>query len=134
MSRLFFCDYDKKIHSFQFPFTLRIESEGNKVYYRDKEITSDLLSGLVIFFESLSNKKDIYSVSEDILVEIEHYGIEKEILNDIIWHLLLFEPGYIRYDYDTSERSKKPNHPENHFDVYYENKNTVKLGLNKKID
>ena len=42
--------------------------------------------------------------------------------------MLLFEPGYLRLDYD-QDNEHEGTHPLNHIDVNYTNKNTYKIGL-----
>lgn len=47
--------------------------------------------------------------------------------------LLISEEGYIRYDYD-EEHENGHHHPINHFDVFFSNSSTFKLGLHSRTD
>ena len=53
--------------------------------------------------------------------------------------ILLSEDGYIRYDYDEKgynlarEEGQEHRHPLHHYDIFYTNKATFKLGLHSSI-
>ena len=52
----------------------------------------------------------------------------------MIYDLLVFEPGYIRYDIDFSNRIDPIKHPPHHLDINYDNASTFKIGLSKGIN
>ncbi|MEC0343718.1 hypothetical protein [Peribacillus frigoritolerans] len=59
-------------------------------------------------------------------------------INQILMEFILFEPGYIRFDYDKKNEDGRI-HPLNHLDIFYSQSTTFKLGcslmdLNKFID
>ena len=108
MSRLFISN-DKSIHSFRFPFFIDDINGRFKVHNKDLEIDNEATSLLLSFFGEFEGMESIYD-------------------------LLVFDPGYVRYDIDFSDRLDPLNHPAHHLDINYDNASTYKLGLSKEID
>lgn len=130
MSRIFYISEDKYF-SIAFPFFVTETSEGLKYSSRyvediDSKLTSDVLGILSSsdFFES----NCIYTFSDSIM------DIDNE--NSCFWcflrELMLFEVGYIRYDFD-QENEDGALHPLNHYDISYSSNSTFKIGLRKRM-
>lgn len=132
MSRIFL-GIGSSIHSLHFPFTVLVDENATKSsfdgYTIDSYVTSVLMAAqnakyfwdgsIEECFCQFSETCDSYSIST-----------EREIhwLWNIMMHLMLFEPGYIRYDLD-EERAEKRRHPLHHLDIYYSGNTTCKVGL-----
>lgn len=138
MSRMFFCVKDK-IFSFRFPFYIGKNSEDSSFSIRFKDylefdsITSSLLLAILeqedIFNGTLEN------ISEKILqviMENEWENVNLDAVCELVKHLMLFEPGYIRYDHDR-EHANGAMHPEHHLDIFFSSDSTMKLGLSTGI-
>lgn len=130
MSRLFFFAEDKYV-SINFPFTVRDTEEGLIFSSRhiadiDSKITSDVLSVL----------KDTDSFDSSCILEFADPIASITDYNSEFWAffrgLLLYEDGYIRYDYD-EEHANGLLHPLNHYDVFYSSGATFKIGLKARI-
>jgi hypothetical protein len=133
MSRVFICE-NNKIHTFQFPFDLTVSDEKIKIYYNYIELNSGVLTILSNTFAHFNDDQSIEKILDDYWVAIDDFEINKEeaeIYSGLITYLLSFEPGYLRFDYDDRPLQ---NHPLNHLDVYYTNKNTFKIGVQSKLD
>ncbi|KJS10713.1 MAG: hypothetical protein VR67_17740 [Peptococcaceae bacterium BRH_c8a] len=137
MSRILLCK-EEKIHTFQFPFLISEEDNKLVVYYKGRDLDSKVSSIIstifkksVLFNESIDSMFDLY------LDAMREYEITDNLQSDFCWdlvmHLLSFEPGYLRYDYDY-DREDDILHPLNHLDFYYTNNNTFKIGLNGSIN
>lgn len=130
MSRLFFFSEDK-FFSINFPFLvfhankdLSFQSKnGNKV---DNKVTSDVLG--LLASEVLLSSDHVLEFADPV-ADIEDY-------NSGFWsllkELLLFEDGYIRYDYDDKHVNGQ-RHPLNHLDIFYCSGSTFKIGLRQRI-
>lgn len=138
MSRLIFKTSDKYF-SFNFPFSvekifstkdhLRIY-DSNFCITLDSKIIAVLLS---LFREDILAQKsldELYDHLYDSQAEIEEYDIDSAWL--ILKKIIMFESGYLRYDYD-EEHQNGLLHPLNHLDIYYSSNNTFKLGLDTRI-
>lgn len=131
-SRLYY-QTTNKYYSVSFPFSVEeVDSKLNFKYYSlciDSRITSDII-GLF----SCSNKFATCS-PEDFIDSIFDFGEQQYIYE--IWgltkYLLFFEDGYIRYDFD-SENENGRLHPLIHYDIFYSNASTFKIGLYKEND
>ena len=137
MSRLFFFTKDK-YYSTAFPFYVS-ESE-NKLsfsYKNEIEIDAKIISNIL---SVIKGKSFIYKSSIDFIDEI--FDIEERI-NDNFWVLMkdiiMMEVGYIRYDKDeknfdiAKEKGEEKKHPLFHYDFFYSNNVTVKIGLENKV-
>lgn len=131
MNRVIY-EIENKIFSIGFPFFITKEEEVYKVYEKDSrlEINSKIISIIIkLLNENLFEEEDVMDFFEKLC------DVEEEI--DIVWKilkkLLLFECGYLRADYD-EEGENGTSHPLNHYDFYYTNSNTLKLGLDTRIE
>lgn len=136
MSRLFFQN-ETKCYSISFPF-LVTDSEGKIQYsYDNTTIDSYLISNLL---SAITNDSFMDGCSIDFSESLIDFESESESFWNILRELLLFEEGYVRYDYDVigyqeaKERGNEHIHPLNHCDFNYSNKANFKLGLINKID
>lgn len=135
-----------KKFSFAFPFNIRQEeNEFSKWVIFDnagREINTQIVSILLILFnENLFNvdiSLDIEPLEfyERIYQAIKDIDAELYITEVVIWHfirkLFLFEPGYLRYDFDEDpERCDEINHPLHHLDFYFSSNATLKVGIAK---
>lgn len=137
MSRLFIGN-DKSIHSFRFPFFI---DDGNgcfKVYNKHLEIDNEATSLLLSFFGEFEGTESIYDMYDSFIKVLDEFNVNNPVNENIYWNtiydLLVFEPGYIRYDIDFSDRLDPLNHPAYHLDINYDNASTYKIGLSKDID
>lgn len=136
MSRIFFISENKLI-SFNFPFQVEISEDtiirfyNNNIGQIDNKIISQIISA--VNEKSCLEHECIYEFLDALDIEQN-----KELENNNFWHLfrhlLTFEDGYLRYDFDNSTRMDPTIHPINHIDVFYSNATTFKIGLNGKID
>jgi hypothetical protein len=130
MNRLFFESNDK-FYSISFPFQTKIiDGEINFSNHHlqdiDFQVTSNVIS--IINDESFKIGNTMYDFMEDLSEnKVHNYQFWNFIL-----HLFLMEDGYVRFDHDR-ERMEELKHPENHFDVFYSQHSTWKIGLPKKI-
>ncbi|EMQ4857014.1 hypothetical protein AAIB78_001629 [Morganella morganii] len=129
MSRIFFFS-EEKYYSLAFPFILDVV--GDEFVFRSTEvesvdsfITSKVLS--VINDPSYINSS-LWAFFEPLL------DLEEQQTIPGFWPffkmLLTYEDGYIRYDIDDVRENGKL-HPLYHFDVFYSNHPTFKIGLNQ---
>ena len=138
-----------KKFSFNFPFTLKENEDDEDAAYRNKwvifdlegeRITNQIISILKILFEDDAFVDRIHSdiepldFYEQILQAIKEVDLDVTISDNYIWRLVrylyLFEPGYLRYDYDDTEsRRNAINHPLHHLDFYFSSNVTLKLGI-----
>jgi hypothetical protein len=130
MNRLFFVT-EKKISSLSFPFNAE-QLPGGSVRLRSQ-------SGIEI--DSLNSSQVIALLSESSLARNPSHTALAEALIDahsdsdapsILVELLLWEEGYIRYDWDTG-RADAALHPEHHIDVFHSSPSSFKIGLDNRI-
>ncbi|ASM23968.1 hypothetical protein ACSJM2_12640 [Serratia marcescens] len=129
MNRIFFFSKDK-YYSIAFPFSVE-EVEGRCVF-RSKDvddINSQLTSHVISILndESFRNESNIYSFLDPLLDVVE--GKDMPFFWPFFKALLTYEDGYIRYDVD-HERCNGKLHPLYHFDIFYSNNTTFKVGCN----
>lgn len=131
MSRVFFFK-ENKYYSMAFPFT--VEEINGKLSFSsadiddiDNYITSKVLS---VINDKNSSDGSLWAFFEPLL------EIEDQNLAPGFWPffkmLLTYEDGYIRYDVDPI-RVNGDKHPLHHFDIFYSNNPTFKIGLRENI-
>ncbi|XEH57925.1 hypothetical protein NMD70_09055 [Edwardsiella tarda] len=129
MSRLFFFS-EMKYYSLSFPFA--VDLIGDEFFFRsadleniDSYITSKVLS---IINDSAYIDSSLWVFFEPLL------DLEEQQTIPGFWPffkmLLTYEDGYIRYDVDDVRVNGKL-HPLYHFDVFYSNQPTFKIGLER---
>ena len=135
MSRLFFEKSDK-FYSIVFPFNAnRI---GNKLSFsfQNIDVDSQLISNVISTIRCNSFENRCSLDFADAMFQFEN---EQEDFWVFLRELILFEDGYIRYDKDlegykkAKAKEQEHRHPVNHYDVYYSNKASFKVGLENEI-
>ncbi len=141
MNRLFFC-FDNKVFSFHMPFTM-IESEEGTVTlsFRNSLVIDSYMSSILITVFEEENLfsgsiADIYDRIADLVQNnYEDNSFDEDMFWELISYLMLYEPGYIRYDDDLDPHRTDPiMHPRYHLDINYESTATYKIGLSNSID
>lgn len=134
MSRVFISD-GVKIHSWHFPFQIHMESGKTHTSYRGYPINNAVCAILAASFHKTEDPPQIADILDQFWSTADDFGMEaadREICEMMILHLLTFEPGYVRFDYDPDRECD--NHPLNHLDVNYKDAANFKLGLPEKYD
>lgn len=140
MSRVFFVLEGKnKMFSFNFPFIIEDFGEGLSIKHKETrvEIAGNVLASTSSIVNTMLKTQESYSINDiesellEIAMEVESLEFKNDIW-EIVKTLLMFEPGYIRFDFDPDRACEKL-HPLNHFDVYYSTANQFKIGLANKI-
>lgn len=129
MSRVFFFS-EGKYYSLAFPFTLEVS--GNNLCFCSGEIEiidSYITSKVLSIINDPSYLNPSFWAFFEPLIELE----DQQTIPGF-WAffkmLLTHEDGYIRYDVDPDPRRLDPrSHPLHHFDVFYSNQPTFKIGL-----
>lgn len=141
MKRLFFI-IENKIFSFNFPFNVEVKAEDkNPVIYdsiTDLEINALNLTVLKSAFQETfyeNENQGILDLDSELMRIIDSFDTKpnKDQIWQILKNLLVFESGYLRYDYD-QERENGKLHPLNHLDINYATDGTFKIGINNTID
>lgn len=130
MSRLFFISQDK-VFSINFPFFVsdtnnELSFYSNDGHEVDSKVTSDVLS--ILTSDTVLNSGDVIAFA-DFICDIADYNTG---FWSLLRGLLLFEDGYIRYDYDEKYENGF-RHPLNHLDIFYGSGSTFKIGLRRSI-
>ncbi len=136
MSRIIYGDKEK-IHSFQLPFSVYEQEEKVCFSYNGQDVDS---KSIAVLSSILQCSKKIYNSLEsliDIFMDaMEDFEIEELELQSTYWNMLLFllmfECGYIRYDYDPI-RENVEMHPLHHLDIGYSSNVTFKIGLKQQF-
>ena len=137
MNRLFFFT-EEKYYSIVFPFHF-IEEEGRyKIVFKSHmEVTSRLISKVISIIKCDEFKEQC---SLDFVAPICDAEEEcDENFWEFLRELLLMEDGYIRYDVDqvgyeqAVEKGEEDRHPLNHYDFFYSNSATFKIGLRNEL-
>lgn len=140
MSRIFISE-NAKIHSFSFPFQLKEEGERYIISFENNIITNVMLSVLSRVFQDISDTGSVEEIVEEFWGADEEFQLssdEKDVIEKLITYLLCFEPGYLRLDDETVQKSEdaknkrkkdKITHPDIHIDMNYSGATTFKLGL-----
>jgi len=136
MSRLFFFK-DKKYYSIVFPFFVTYDDGTYSFSFKNKIDIDGQLSSKII---SIINCNDFKS---DCSIDFFSPICEEEQCDENFWlflrELLLMEDGYVRYDFDQENYDKfkkmgeEHKHPLNHYDLFYSNDVTFKIGLEKTL-
>jgi hypothetical protein len=135
MSRLFFIS-DNKSYSISFPFFAQKINESYQFSHENIEIDSYLISNLI---SVISRDLFMGTCSLDLADAVLDYESEFQDFWVVFRELLLYEDGYMRYDYDedgyakAKESGHEHRHPLHHIDMFYTNKATFKIGLDSSI-
>ncbi len=136
MSRIFYIK-DEKFFSIVFPFFTYKEEESFRFSFQNNiDIDSRLISQTISLVKCDEFKE---KCSLDFVAPICEYEDCDENFWIFLRELLLMEDGYIRYDYDKKsyddalEKGEEHNHPLNHYDLFYSNSATFKIGLRDQL-
>lgn len=139
MSRLFFIT-DDKFYTIVFPFVVNIDDNADSLSFsimHSYEVDALTISKVITIIRSESFEGNC---SIDFAESIYDYDqIQEESLWNLIRELMLLEIGYLRYDKDQSgfekarEDGNEHKHPLHHIDLFYTNKATFKLGLEREL-
>lgn len=135
MSRVLIKEQNK-IHSFNFPFSLRENSNQFILSCNSFDIDSGVCSILSTVFNDISDTTSLESILEKLWDTMDDTGDSKDetrSVTQLITFLLSFEPGYIRFDHD-EKNAKGDLHPINHLDINYHSNTSYKLGLTSMVD
>lgn len=137
MSRIFI-EEKEKIHTFFFPFKLRVDNNKYTLFSNDAEISNVTCSVMSAIFNNLSDEESLEFILEQYWDVADDLGLPKEeekVYSKLITYLLTFESGYLRLDHDESERGrgKREAHPIDHIDCNYTDGASFKLGLSSSI-
>lgn len=137
MSRIFFVN-ENKSYSINFPFNILFDDKSISINYKNTiELNSLNISILMSFFKNLNFSSDNCLDFAEQILDCEEMANDKYWL--LIKELLIHEDGYIRYDKDQKgyeealKKKQKHRHPLNHFDIFYSNAVTFKLGLDSDL-
>lgn len=130
MSRLFIYDNDKYF-SLSFPFII-YEEEGDYYVktYSGKIINQKSISEILYIINS--NQFNLSRSLIDFYIDPDDIDFSTIYLLE---EILMFEPSYMRYDYDPDPtRVDAEFHPLHHLDIHYSNYSTLKIGLDDRIE
>jgi hypothetical protein len=130
MSRLFFIS-KYKYYSIIFPFFVVFQENKYNFSFKNMiEIDTFLISNIISIIKCDDFKANC---SLDFVSPICDY---EDNCDENFWlflrELLLMEDGYIRYDYDENNQDEH-SHPLNHYDIFYSNSTTFKIGLKDRL-
>lgn len=118
-----------KYFSINFPFFIDYP-DGCFIYNKNGvEIDSKIISKII---ELISDKNIFNTKSFSSFFDAFEDIYEEKDVWDCFFNLLTFEEGYTRFDNDT--RHIELNHPQYHIDLFYEEHNKIKFGLNSNIN
>lgn len=138
-SRIFFFS-EKKYYTIHFPFSCSKQDDGSlEIAYQGYRNIIPIKSEIISKVMQILNDEQFNSVSVlDFIEPIDKMESEIDYIWELLKGLLMFEDGYVRFDNDSEEYNRAKNegrehtHPENHIDIFYNNRNTFKLGLKRK--
>ena len=138
MKRIIYSLSDK-IFSFSCPFNVDFKKNQGYLSFSSSFTRKSIDSRLTSFLLAIFNKEETFegnikTINDKISDEIvDNSWTEIEGIDELIRYLMMFEPGYLRYDRDEKNMKGKV-HPEFHIDVYYSSHNKMKLGLDSSIN
>ena len=134
MKRLFYCTKNK-VQSVCFPFTI-ISDENSVEFFHEKSL---LDYSKISILKGVFKRSSMTTLTElnDELLNDDYYNSlcenEKEVINQVLLFLTIFEDGYLRFDFHDTENFNEDFHPLHHIDLYYTNSNTFKLCLEEEM-
>lgn len=135
MSRVFISE-NNKIHTFHLPFFVSDNDGCVKAYYNSLEIENWIISIIRSTFNAQNEVQGIEDLIDSFWDASRDFGVcDSQIkpYKGLLTFLLSFEDGYLRFDHDEVNIDGLM-HPANHLDLYYSNKATFKIGLNKELE
>jgi hypothetical protein len=141
MKRLFFV-IENKIFSFNFPFNVEMNpgEDNPTIYDSHTEIQIEGINHAVItttYNEIFCDDeyRGMLDLDSEVMLVLESFEMisNKDLIWQVLKKLLVFESGYLRYDYD-EEREDGKLHPLHHLDINYSSDSTFKVGINNLIN
>lgn len=136
MSRIVIRDTNG-IHSIHLPFIISGDSHDLKACFEGENIDSLCITVISRITNELFTDGTIITKGDavDKYFEIcNEFDITDQMCDycwRLLWHMIMAEDGYLRYDKDSSGTNL---HPENHIDFFYQSQNECKIGLESPID
>ena len=135
--------------SLQYPFNIKCDKENYRISLQSTSNEFEIYSVHIQILQMLLDEgvldyqKAKYGISMETHSKIEDIVInDLDVKNpdnlisetlDIFLDLLVFEPAYIRFDED-AKRQDGDIHPLYHFDIFYSNAPSLKIGSKAKIN
>ena len=135
--------------SLQYPFNIKCDKENYRISLQSTSNEFEIYSVHIQILQMLLDEgvldyqKAKYGISMETHSKIENIVInDLDVKNpdnlisetlDIFLDLLVFEPAYIRFDED-AKRQDGDIHPLYHFDIFYSNAPSLKIGSKAKIN
>ena len=131
--RVFLICSNEKIFSINFPFEI---VEGG-ILFEGEIIDINIVKAIKRIMDILKNVNSYeeFLIEYDSIEDSEDLKInEIELASQILKKLMEVEIGYIRYDKDerASEKHGENYHPENHLDIFFDDKLSCKIGIKKE--
>jgi hypothetical protein len=131
MNRVFLLSGDKH-YSIAFPFS--VELLGGEQYMVSSNICGEVDSVISSQIKAIFKNNELLNCG--CVSKLADTVLDKSEIIPSFWplvrELILFEDGYIRYDFDT-DRENGDLHPLNHLDIFYSSRASFKLGLPNKL-
>lgn len=133
MSRIFYHSPMKQF-SIACPFFIQEDKDCSTISFHSKgagEVSSLLTS---IIRRVLSEKMHAYSCVGAFADQILDEAVYAENVWSLLREFFTFESGYLRYDIDPEPKRCCPiKHPLHHIDLFFSNKATFKIGVEKEL-
>lgn len=159
LKRAFIEKNEDDLISFTFPFTLKYKQKNNRFKLQYKNLSIDLIrieiidnflknfDQLIKTYDNNSDRIDLINSifeelfhREDSIFNYEYRGVEEDrketyIANtkNIIFDLLSFDYGYLRYDLDEANENGNI-HPLKHLDIFTNDDISMKIGISNNYD
>lgn len=141
MNRVIYC-LENKIFTYQMPFNISVSEDGEFIlkFKHFMVIDSFISSVLITVFEDEycfeGTLIDIYERIDELMKSnYDGIGINEDEVWELVKHLMIYEPGYIRYDDDPDpSRMDLQLHPRYHLDINYETASSYKIGLINELN
>ena len=131
-----FMSVGSTLHSFAFPFTLRVDEHARHAYayWRCFSIDSAVASLAVSVLQGPTDP--FANLSETVLgVAVDYFtdsNIDLNAVVDMLSYLSNLDDGYFRQDCD-AEHENGHIHPANHIDLYHADRISLKFGLSEPL-
>jgi len=118
------------------PFQAIIDNDNLKLHcdFVGEEVSGSLIS---ILRNAISTYEEGFFSSDDIILSLsESFNLDIPEANkyfDLFTYLLAFDHGYFRFD-DDSDNENGQLHPRYHFDIFYRNSTSLKIGYDRPAE
>lgn len=114
-----------KVFSIRNPFNVRYENGSFSFVRKSGEsVNSYIISNLALL---MKNDKFESGVALEFIEMIQDFNLDVDEYWVLISELFGFEEGYLRFDHDSRSENGR-HHPLYHFDIFYTNASTFKVG------